>query len=307
MLRKAAHLFLSRLRLSNPWRFKAPFLISIPYQMLFLGGIPPEDAALGFGMSCATIFGIAGFGYFLNDWTDREEDQRAGKFNVMLQLHWAAVVGLLLLFLALAVVPWVVYFPKGWSTLGLLGFEFLLFVLYSAPPFRFKERGWLGVLCDAGYAHAVPAVLAGITFFYLGNRSFVAIFWFLGLLGAWQAAVGVRNILLQAQQLINLVRTVCRMAYNISRPIPGNSHPHCIIHRVHLLPLLDTHGNNRCTFRLSVVSAHTGTILDLRAIQCIAIGNKHSHDKRSVSDMRWAVIRSRRSNALARKLRQRWM
>lgn len=200
MLRKAAQLFRSRLRLSQPWRYKAPFLIAVPYFMVEAGHIPPREAAIGFAMSCMTIFGIAGFGYFLNDWTDRAEDAAAGKFNVMLELPKLAVAGLLLLFLGMAVVPWVVYFPQGISTLGLLGFEFLLFVLYSAPPFRFKERGWLGVFCDAGYAHAVPAVLAGITFYYLGDRSYAQIWWFLGTLGTWQGMVGIRNILLHMRQ-----------------------------------------------------------------------------------------------------------
>lgn len=194
-----SHLFLNRLRLSNPWRYKAPFLISIPYFLIFLGHIPPEQAAFGILMSCCTILGLAGFGYLLNDFTDQEEDRKAGKFNLLLSLSALPIALLFLLFLALAILPWVFYFPKGWSTLGLLGLELLLFVLYSAPPFRFKEQGWLGVLCDAGYAHAVPAVLAALTFFYLGDRSFTGIIPLVLALGLWQGVVGIRNILLHMQ------------------------------------------------------------------------------------------------------------
>lgn len=196
MLRKVAQLFLTRLRLSKPWRYKAPFLISVPYFMIWAGGMSPREAAIGFGMSCATIFGIAGFGYFLNDYTDQEEDQAAGKFNVMLSLPRWAIGGLLILFLALAILPWIFYFPTTPLTLSLLGLEFALFILYSAPPFRFKERGWLGVLCDAGYAHAVPGVLAGITFYELGDHSFAEHWIYLLALGLWQGMVGIRNILL---------------------------------------------------------------------------------------------------------------
>ena len=151
-------------------------------------------------MSLATIFGIAGFGYLLNDYSDREEDRKAGKFNLLNQLPGGGIVALGLLFLALALLPWLLYFPRGWSTLGLLGLELLLFALYSLPPFRFKERGLLGLLCDAGYAHAIPAVLAALTFFYLGNRSMAHLYPLLATLGAWQGLLGIRNILLHQWQ-----------------------------------------------------------------------------------------------------------
>lgn len=196
MIRKIPSLFFDKLRLSKPWRYKAPFLISIPYLFIHLGQIPAGEAAFGLLMSCCTIFGIAGFGYLMNDLSDRAEDQKAGKFNLLISLPTSAIVGLLLLFLACAILPWLFYFPQGWSTLGLLAFELLLFLLYSLPPFRFKERGFLGVLCDAGYAHAVPAVLAALTFFYLGNRSFPSLYLLVGALGFWQGMLGIRNILL---------------------------------------------------------------------------------------------------------------
>lgn len=147
-------------------------------------------------MSCITIFGIAGFGYFMNDLADRKEDEQAGKFNVLLKMHPAAIGGLLALFLALAVLPWVFYFPKNEWTLSLLGGELLLFILYSVPPFRFKERGILGVICDAMYAHAVPAVLAAVTFYELGDPVHPHWILYIVVLGSWQFWLGVRNILL---------------------------------------------------------------------------------------------------------------
>jgi len=191
-----AVLFLDKLRLSKPWKYKAPFLISIPYFMVWLGNMSPHDTAWSILMSCITIFGIAGFGYFINDWMDREEDQKAGKFNVLLGMHSAAVAGLLVMFLALAVLPWVFYFPKNAWTLSLLGAELLLFILYSVPPFRFKERGILGVLCDALYAHAVPAILAAVTFYELAEADHPHWILYLVVLGGWQFLLGLRNILL---------------------------------------------------------------------------------------------------------------
>ena len=200
---KVATLFLDKLRLSKPWKYKVPFLISIPYFMIWAGRIAPEEAGIGFLMSCCTIFGIAGFGYFLNDLSDREEDAAAGKFNVLIGMPMPGIIGLLLLFLALAILPWVFYFPVNALILSLLGAELGLFMLYSLPPFRFKERGWLGVLCDALYAHGLPAVLAAITFYHLGDGKLDlpgcewSYWWlYLGLLGGWQFFLGGRNILL---------------------------------------------------------------------------------------------------------------
>lgn len=193
---KFAALFLDKLRLSKPWKYKAPFLISVPYFMIWAGNIEAEAAGIGFLMSCCTIFGIAGFGYFMNDLSDREEDQKAGKFNVLIGMHPAGIVGLLLLFLALAILPWIFYFPTNTITLSLLGAEMALFMLYSLPPFRFKERGWLGVLCDALYAHGLPAVLAALTFYYLGDEKWPHLIPYLILLGGWQFMLGGRNILL---------------------------------------------------------------------------------------------------------------
>lgn len=189
-------LLMQKLRLSKPWRYKAPFLISVPYAVLVLAEMDVWSALLALGMSCCTILGIAGFGYFLNDYTDREEDRRAGKFNVTATLAGWQLVLLLAFLMAMAILPWVLYFPMDRLSLALLAGEFGLFVLYSAPPFRLKERGAPGLLADAGYAHVVPALLAAHTFALLGGLETSAHWPFLMALGLWQGFVGLRNILL---------------------------------------------------------------------------------------------------------------
>src|SRR5262249_57433548 len=98
-------------------------------------------------------------------------------------------------FLPVALLPWL-YLPLHWENGSLLGFELLLFVLYAFPPFRLKERGMLGLFADALYAHAIPAVLAVMTFSLMANRAYDHLTWFVLALGLWQFFLGVRNIVL---------------------------------------------------------------------------------------------------------------
>ena len=189
-------LLMHKLRLSNPWRYKVPFLIAMPYWVMILSDLPATHMLLGFAMSCCTILGIAGFGYLLNDYTDREEDRAAGKPNVLIGMAPAPILALLIFLLGMAILPWVFYFPLDRYSILLLIAEFTLFILYSAPPFRLKERGILGLLADALYAHTVPAILATYTFYLLGAQAYTACLPFTIVLGTWQFCWGVRNILL---------------------------------------------------------------------------------------------------------------
>lgn len=189
-------LFAKRLRLSNPWNYKAPVLVSVTYIILLSHHFLFDQAILAVAWSLCTIIGIAGFGYLSNDFGDRAADQKAGKSNLLIGLNGIQILLLLLLFLALAIVPWLVYFPVTTLTGSLLVLEFLLFVLYVLPPFRLKERGLLGVISDSLYAHANPALLASLTFLALSKAENATMPVFVPALVAWQFFLGLRNILL---------------------------------------------------------------------------------------------------------------
>jgi hypothetical protein len=188
-----------RLRLKNPWNYKAPFLISLPYFMSAVGRIPASRALLGLLASLLTIFGIAATAYLLNDWSDTEKDRAGGKPNAVAQLGLAQRGALLLAFLSAALLPWL-YLPFTRLTGALLAAELGLFVVYCFPPFRLKERGVLGLLTDACYAHALPAVLAVVTFAAMAPRPYPQLASLLLALLAWQLALGVRNITLHQLQ-----------------------------------------------------------------------------------------------------------
>ena len=185
--------FTKKLRLSNPWNFKVPFLICIPY-LVFLVSDAKNDALEGILASISVIIGVAGFGYLTNDLGDKHKDHLIGKENAAAKLSTGGIVFLFVLFLAMAIAPWF-YLPMNRIGFCLLSLQFLLFYMYAFPPFRLKERGFLGVMADAGYAHVNPALLAAYTFYLYTGKTASEFHVFIFLLALWQFVLGIRNIL----------------------------------------------------------------------------------------------------------------
>jgi 4-hydroxybenzoate polyprenyltransferase len=195
MIKAAFSLFFRKLRLSEPWNYKAPFLICVPYLFLYAGDVPFPAALLAISCSFITIIGIAGFGYFCNDVADSKADLKAGIPNGTHGLTKLQVALIFIFFIGIALAPWIFYFPLTWTSAGLLLFQFLLFVVYAVPPFRLKERGLWGLVTDALYAHALPALLAAYTFYLLTGSSYPSFGLLLATLVGWQLFLGLRNIL----------------------------------------------------------------------------------------------------------------
>jgi len=198
-VRTAIDLIVRRLRLRNPWNYKAPLLIAFPYFAIGAGRMPWDRAAGGILAALCTIAGIAGVAYFLNDLTDARQDRLAGKDNAVADLGGPQRLLLFALFLTAALAPWL-YLPFTRATGALLAAELALFVVYCFPPFRLKERAFWGIAADATYAHALPAVLAVLTFALMASEPYRDLPIFAVTLGAWQFAVGMRNIALHQLQ-----------------------------------------------------------------------------------------------------------
>jgi colanic acid/amylovoran biosynthesis glycosyltransferase len=186
--------FSQKLRLSNPWKYKVPLIITFTYFLLLVSDGLTLSATLSFFAAIATTIGFMGFGYLTNDLADRKKDVLAGKSNSTTNLSSISVVLLLLTFLAMALLPWM-YLPMDWISWLCIIIELVLFVLYAFPPFRLKERGFLGVITDALYAHVVPGFLASWTFYLVGNEHYQNFWIFAIALIVWQLFSGVRNIL----------------------------------------------------------------------------------------------------------------
>ena len=188
------HFFTQKLRLSNPWRYKVPLLIAFCYFLLLAGNVHPQTSAAAFFTAIATTVGFMGFGYLTNDLADRKKDELAGKSNGTTNLSTTSIVLLVITFLGIAILPWL-YLPMDMISAICIATELALFVLYAFPPFRLKERGFLGVITDALYAHVVPGFLASWTFYLVGNKDYDNFYLFIIALSTWQLFSGMRNII----------------------------------------------------------------------------------------------------------------
>ena len=150
-------------RLDQWWKPKAANLLSVIYWTLLITATPLSGKTWLILPALCTIAGIGCFGHFINDLYDIGQDRAAGKANSMGGLSRPGRVGYMGGALALALLPWIVLPADRFSFL-LIGLEFAALVLYAVPPFRAKDRMVWPVLLDAGYAYAIPALLAAYTF-----------------------------------------------------------------------------------------------------------------------------------------------
>ncbi len=192
-MNKALLFFAKKLRLSNPWKFKAPVLMAVPYLVFLMSEDAGRRVFAAVLASVTIIVGVAGLGYLSNDLGDREKDAAIQKENATAGLTLSRIVLLFLLFLALAVAPWL-YLPFTLQSLFLLLLQFFLFYAYAFKPLRLKERGLPGVITDALYAHLVPALLAAYTFYTFTGKQMSQDVLLLSFLGSWQLLLGIRNI-----------------------------------------------------------------------------------------------------------------
>lgn len=185
--------FWEKLRLNKPWKYKVPLIFSFLYFMILVSPIDGKTSVISFLVFIFTTIGFLGFGYLTNDLSDQEKDLLAGKLNSTSNLSRLQVISLFILFSIFAFCPWI-YLPTDSTSLILILSELVLFFVYAFPPFRLKERGFLGILCDAMYAHVVPGILASWTFYLIGQKDFDNFGYFIILLVVWQFFSGIRNI-----------------------------------------------------------------------------------------------------------------
>lgn len=132
------------------------------------------------------LFTFLGFGYAINDYSDREIDRKIGKTNIMGELSdgkcWCILVLLIMGCLPFLVMAYSI------QTVLLLIFVYFWGAAYSVKPFRFKERGAVGLLVSALAQRTIPLLpLLGVAKYYW---SIVTICGLCGLL------VGLRYILI---------------------------------------------------------------------------------------------------------------
>lgn len=183
------------IRTSEWWTGKLPFQLGFIFYLLYASTtflslqelLPILLAWFG------AFFAIAGLGYFINDYFDQTEDQRAGKTNRVAKLSQKARV-FWMLFLGIAnILPWL-YLGLSPTLTYLLSAQFIAFLLYSVPPIRLKRVPYLGMLLDALYAYLIPSLITLAVFSPLLNVFFNTVTKYA--FSVWILLVGFRNIVI---------------------------------------------------------------------------------------------------------------
>ena len=187
--------FTSALKSYRWWDYKPPIMLAVAYFQLASAAHPrPLGPTLGaLGLFLLSTAGIAGFGHFVNDLFDRDQDREVNAPNVAATRTIGEVVSLVFMLLVLAWVPWI-WLPSTAAVLALVGAELLLFILYSAPPVRLKSKGILGALADASYGYTIPVVVSLLVFGQFAHLKPSVLL--LVALSAWSFALGLRWVLI---------------------------------------------------------------------------------------------------------------
>lgn len=146
-------------RASEWWEYKLLPAFAVSYATFLLLGANAWAGLSGLAWLIVALLPGGIFVSVINDWTDAKDDALADKANRLSgfrpQLAAAIICSCLaagagLIWLWRADPFLVATYAAGW----------IAFTLYSVPPFRFKQRGLAGLVCDATGANVVPAVLA---------------------------------------------------------------------------------------------------------------------------------------------------
>lgn len=145
-------------RISAWWKPKLALLLGHCY-LAFALFQPSGVYALKFAsLFLISSIGFGVLGHVINDWADVKTDKLVGKSNLLNGVSMQLQLLLTLASFALAVLPWIFLAVDAVIT-SLLAGELVLFMTYALHPFRFKERGLLGLLFDSLYAFVIPSIL----------------------------------------------------------------------------------------------------------------------------------------------------
>ena len=182
------------LKLDRWWTTHFGTMMASVYLVLAISPTPPPLQVLLGTLALFTVatLGIGTFGHLLNDLTDVEQDARTGARNLFATRSTASRVLLTVATLIVGILPWW-WLPTTPAVAALVAAEYALFVLYSVPPFRFKERGLPGLVADALYAYMVTNAFAILLFANLAKATIPT--WMLMAVLVWCFLFGLQRIM----------------------------------------------------------------------------------------------------------------
>lgn len=182
-------------RFDDWWFSKIPPLLTVVFLLILQRGIELDQAIpLSVGI-LFSIISIAAYGHVVNDVYDIESDALAGKPNTMASLpNPVPPLLCLLLFICGFLPAW--FFQFHPLAVALIFLNYLWPTLYSMPPIRFKERGFIGIFLDAAGSHITPTILILVVFAELGSANLdPSLVTFAVVITIWASAQGFKGIL----------------------------------------------------------------------------------------------------------------
>tara|TARA_R110002072_G_scaffold250981_1_gene409716 strand:+ start:3691 stop:4698 length:1008 start_codon:yes stop_codon:yes gene_type:complete len=180
-------------RSTDWWEPKITLVVSIGLLAIYLYGNEASYSVIGF-LFLLILSNSVGAIYvsLINDFTDLEDDLKAGKKNRL--QGFSRLKQVLFIFTSVAGILFFIYlfWPYGIGLMFLVGAS-VVYTLYSFPPIRLKKRGLWGVFADAFGAHVFPAmgIFALLSEFLIQSVDWVALM----AIGFWSLVYGVRGIL----------------------------------------------------------------------------------------------------------------
>lgn len=181
------------IRLKDWWSFIIPPIISFYYLQL----LTKDTKLLSFynisfdfiNFILLSIF-VAAFGFFLNEWSDINDDKIAGKKNVLYNLS-KKKIKFYFIFIVLVNILAILFIDWNPFTILLLTTQYLLFITYSVYPFRLKRNKYATLIIDALYSGTLFYILA----FTIKSKIIEINFLQVTLIFIWGFIKGIRNII----------------------------------------------------------------------------------------------------------------
>ncbi|MCF8463386.1 MAG: hypothetical protein K9G41_00990 [Flavobacteriales bacterium] len=183
------------LRIADWWNSKVAMLVGWSYFFVLLSDVEPNLYFKLLPVILIWLFSTAGFGYYVNDCFDVAIDEKASKPNYVSQHSKFKRFSISLFLAVVSLASALVLFWNQPYFIAIVGVQLILFVLYSASPFRWKEVPYIDVVTDSVYAQVIPVTIMALVIVSMQTsppNSFQLLVYCLT--GFWGVLSGLRNI-----------------------------------------------------------------------------------------------------------------
>jgi len=139
---------------------KVPSFLSLPCLFYLLGSLEIHGNIIRHLVySFGFIFFYMAFSYVVNDYSDIEQDKACGKNKIIASMRKSVALAIIIALLCFSALFAVFAFGVSIYTTITLVVTYLLGSFYSIRPFRYKERGFIGLLECSFAQRCMPALL----------------------------------------------------------------------------------------------------------------------------------------------------